>query len=651
MKKRILAICLAVVLLVGMVMPASAQELTAQQQLMQNIAAGYLQSGDEWTIMDMCAYASVEGLAMRRISANAKQAYLDKAIETLTQGGVSETACSKMILALHALGIDAQELYAAQMLEAINAVELLKQFEHGQSVWSVPYTLAVFNHGEYETEQTEQELVDVLLASQNADGSWNEYGAIDDTANAISGLAFYYDTDENVAQALDAAVEFLSAQQKDSGAFDGGWGENSNSTATVIVALAALGIDVTSDERFIKNGSSLMDALMSFALENLSGFGYMDAESKNAYSTEQCFRALIAAQQVADRQSAFNVYDLHAATLKAGYASGAEKPGGGFKPDEPEEQMISISFSVQTDTKTWIEPTQLEVPEGASVKDALNAMCQANDDLRWSGTDNYVSSIGYRDETLRERDAGAKSGWKYKVNGTTPLVSMDQCILKQSDKVVWYYVTDYTQDKTPGGSAIRLDGDNTDEDEDLAASAFADITGHWANAYIQDVYEKGLLVGVGKNIFAPDAPMNRAMLATVLWRMAGKPAAAKTVDFDDVSASAWYCDAVAWAKEEGIIKGVAANKFAPQQALTREHLVLMLLRYARAMGYDTQTSADLSAFSDAKTLNSNAKEAFAWAVDRGIVKGTDDQTLAPAQQTTRAQIAAVLSRLLAKERT
>lgn len=61
MKKRILALCLAFVLLMGAIMPVSAQELTAQQQLMQNIAAGYMQSGDAWTIMDMRAYASVEG--------------------------------------------------------------------------------------------------------------------------------------------------------------------------------------------------------------------------------------------------------------------------------------------------------------------------------------------------------------------------------------------------------------------------------------------------------------------------------------------------------------------------------------------------------------------------------------------------------------
>ncbi len=654
MKRRMISLVLALVLLVGLFSPVYAEELTAQQQLMQNIAAGYMQSGDEWTIMDMRAYAQVDGLATRKISARAKQAYIDKAIQTLSQESVPETTLSKTILALHALGVDAQELYPAQGSMPINAVQMLKQAEHAQSVWVAPYTLAVFNHGEYDTEQMEQELVAALLSSQNADGSWNEYGAIDDTANAICGLAFYYDTDEQVAQALDAAVEFLSSQQKESGAFDGGWGENSNSTATVIIALAALGIDAASDERFIKNENSLTDALMSFALENLSGFGYMDAQSSDAYSTEQCFRALIAAQQVIDTDSAFNAYGLHTASLKAGYATGAETPSGGDpKPEGPEQQTIKVRFSVQTADKTWVNALELDLPEGASVKDALDEACREDENLQWSGSDNYVSAISYGNETLREKDAGAKSGWKYKVNGTAPLLSIDQCMLKQGDKVVLYFVTDYTLDDTPNGGMTWGGSEQTEEESaeepSQKAAVFTDIAGHWAKTHIQTVYEKGLLLGVDKDTFMPDASMTRAMLVTVLHRMAGKPAVPQTTDFDDVSADSWYSKATAWAQDEGIVKGVAPGQFGAEATVTREQLVLMLLRYARAMGYDTEARADLTAFADVKQLGTDAHEAFAWAVAMGIVKGTDKQMLAPAQPTTRAQIAAVLARMLEKE--
>ena len=165
----------------------------------------------------------------------------------------------------------------------------------------------------------------------------------------------------------------------------------------------------------------------------------------------------------------------------------------------------------------------------------------------------------------------------------------------------------------------------------------------WFYDEVVYVYENGLMNGVENNQFAPNTATNRAMLATILYRLAGEPAVSGDLPFTDVESGTWYTDAVLWAAQNGIVNGLGENTFAPMNTLTREQLVTMLYRYAEAAGYDVSAAADLSGYPDAGKVQTYAQKAMSWAVAEGIVEGMDGN-LNPAGNATRAQIATILMR-------
>ena len=180
--------------------------------------------------------------------------------------------------------------------------------------------------------------------------------------------------------------------------------------------------------------------------------------------------------------------------------------------------------------------------------------------------------------------------------------------------------------------------------EPAPAEPFPDVDENdWFYDEVVYVYENGLMNGVENNQFAPNTATNRAMLATILYRLAGEPAVSGDLPFTDVESGTWYTDAVLWAAQNGIVNGLGENTFAPMNTLTREQLVTMLYRYAEAEGYDVSAAADLSGYPDAGKVQPYAQEAMSWAVAEGIVEGMDGN-LNPAGSATRAQIATILMR-------
>ena len=180
--------------------------------------------------------------------------------------------------------------------------------------------------------------------------------------------------------------------------------------------------------------------------------------------------------------------------------------------------------------------------------------------------------------------------------------------------------------------------------EPAPAEPFPDVDENdWFYDEVVYVYENGLMNGVENNQFAPNTATNRAMLATILYRLAGQPDVSGDLPFTDVAAGTWYTDAVLWAAQNGIVNGLGENTFAPMNTLTREQLVTMLYRYAEAEGYDVSAAADLSGYPDAGKVQPYAQEAMTWAVAEGIVEGMDGN-LNPAGHATRAQIATILMR-------
>lgn len=174
---------------------------------------------------------------------------------------------------------------------------------------------------------------------------------------------------------------------------------------------------------------------------------------------------------------------------------------------------------------------------------------------------------------------------------------------------------------------------------------FTDVSAsHWAHDDITYVYENDLMNGTDGSLFSPESTTTRAQVVTVLYRLAGQPAADWANPFWDVPASAWFHDAVTWAWENDITGGVSSTHFGAGNAVTREQLATFLYRYAQDQGYDTSARADLSGYSDAGLVSSYATEALSWANATGLITGTTATTLSPQGSATRAQVATILSR-------
>ena len=172
--------------------------------------------------------------------------------------------------------------------------------------------------------------------------------------------------------------------------------------------------------------------------------------------------------------------------------------------------------------------------------------------------------------------------------------------------------------------------------------------GNWAHAGIDFALEQGLFCGVGKYSFAPNETMTRAMLVTVLWRYEGKPTGYEN-SFTDVKANQWYTDAIAWAAATAIVDGVGNNRFLPDEGITREQLATILYRYAGYKKIDVAASADLSEFTDSRSVSTWSETAMKWAVADGLIRGSSYNGklyLEPQGNATRAQAATLLMRFI-----
>ena len=176
---------------------------------------------------------------------------------------------------------------------------------------------------------------------------------------------------------------------------------------------------------------------------------------------------------------------------------------------------------------------------------------------------------------------------------------------------------------------------------------FADVSGSdWFYNDVRYVYEKGIMDGTGADRFSPNAPLTRAMIVTILYRMAGSPAMSGASDFKDVDSNKWFAKAVAWAAANGIVNGYGDSLFGPNDPVTREQLAAILYRYAVYGGMTAVTlEENLGSFADTAQLSAYAIQAMNWAVGQGLINGSGSN-LVPKAQATRAQVAAIIHRYL-----
>lgn len=240
----------------------------------------------------------------------------------------------------------------------------------------------------------------------------------------------------------------------------------------------------------------------------------------------------------------------------------------------------------------------------------------------YDGNGVGISSSGYKD-TVAYFEAGSKYG-----------------SLLAPERSGYTFAGWYREDGSVLLAAHRV-AKNEEVKADWVQLPFADVrTDEWYSTAVAYCYKYGYMVGTDAVSFAPDREINRAMLVTVLYSMAGKPGVSGSAGFSDVSSGAYYEKAVIWAKDNGITAGYPDGTFRPDNLITRAEMVTMLYAYAEKIaGMDVSGRSDVSGYADAGTIPDYAVERFRWALNAGLISGTSSTTISPLANANRAQLA------------
>lgn len=248
--------------------------------------------------------------------------------ERLDENRATDNA--RLILALTAIGKDVTNVGGHNLLAGLDEMSYVTYQGINGPIW----TLIALDSHDYapQGDVTREKLIDAILGAQLPDGGWDMMGKAADTditAMAIQALAPYYDTNDAVKVAVDKALDALSAMQNDDGTFSTAFsGKTSESTAQVIVALTALGINPATDSRFIKNGVNAVDGLCSFYVDG-GGFRHIASGDLDGMATEQSYYALAAYYRLLAGQT--SLYDMSDVTITPAPVT----PDQPTNPDKP----------------------------------------------------------------------------------------------------------------------------------------------------------------------------------------------------------------------------------------------------------------------------------------------------------------------------
>lgn len=315
--KRLLKVAFACALALGAMAPVTIQPAAVYAAETKDVDA--LIKGSMETVKN--GYSAKDAnfgyiyLAMPQEEAGLKEVeatFLTTAEEAALKENAKITDINKLILLVEGLGYDSTNYTYGD--KTINLFDLLS-FEKMSYTNDYIFTLEAMHAANYFPDATSnlstEKLITKVLSMRNSDGAWDYDGNFswgpdtDSTAMALSGLAFYVNTDSTTTKlsastkqaltdAVPKALDFLFQYQFDDGCLGSVWGKSSNTTAVTMVAMHALGIDYTTDAKYMKNGNSLMDGLLTLAVDDNSGFGTSNNNYADGYATMQSLFALLA---------------------------------------------------------------------------------------------------------------------------------------------------------------------------------------------------------------------------------------------------------------------------------------------------------------------------------------------------------------------
>ena len=657
--------------------------------LSENISDDYAgETEDAWKIVDMAAAGYADKLTQ-------KDEYIAETIDACASDKASDFSyLVKAALSLTALDVDATDLTASDGME-FNLIEKISGFaadDIGYSANAI-YALSAYDCGGFavDTGLTRDALIDAILESRASNGLWGySYGGqefidYDTTASTLSAFAPYYlaenaqaagISEEHYAQIQDSVNTVIAALSEAQG--ENGSLGSSNTDAMAVIGLASVGINPNTNPKFIKS-QSLMSALMGYALEDNSGFGFSDNSAYNALATEQAFRAMIAYQGIYDTNAAYNVYMLIPVTMPetgSGSGGGGSNPSGGGGSSS----QIRVTFTLRGDTvhedgahsgayPAWLTESSYTLTQGATALDLFKRALDANGYTYELSGGSYISSItSPSGVTLEEFSNGPYSGWLYEINGEQPQVSMGDYTLKNGDEMDFYFSDDYRESYDPGtgstgsggssGGALGFGGSTSsssspsptaapegENETPTGSSSFSDVPEeHWAYEYISELTSRGIINGYDDGSFRPDANVTRAEFVTILCRAAGADATVSTSDtdiaFSDVTPGDWYYEYAIWAAGTGITNGTSETEFSPNENILRQDICVMLDRYSTNIAASPLAPAESAgAFADDGEISDYAKDSVYKLKSAGIVSGTGDNRFKPQTGATRAETA------------
>lgn len=406
------------------------------------------------------------------------------------------TENSRRILALTAIGRDVTNVAGHDLLAGLSDLSYVTR----QGLNGAVYALLALDCGGYDVPEggtaTREALINAILDKALPAGGWAYSGTEADpdmTAVAIQALAPYYGSNESVKSAVDKALEVLSAMQTENGGFISSGSENSESSAQIVIALTALGIDPEKDSRFVKNGKSALDALCSYAVDG-GGFKHIAADAApDAVATQQGYCALVAYQRFINGSS--RLYDMTDVVIAADpftdiYASGYYKyivgaadagiiagyPDGSYRPNNVVTRAQFITMLYRAAGSPEVKSTALEFADsGMIAKDYVTAVA-------W-GVENKVIS-GYGDNSFRP-------------NQNISRAQMATFMYRYMKNVIGY---------------------DFGEAEPCGFDDYAEIAAPYVDA-VNAIVSAGVMNGMNATTFAPNGTANRGMAATVMLRV------------------------------------------------------------------------------------------------------------------------------------
>ncbi len=268
-----------------------------------------------------------------------------------------------------------------------------------------------------------------------------------------------------------------------------------------------------------------------------------------------------------------------------------------------------------------------------------------------------VSRGSYSLRNIKNGDYVLKEGTDYTVSGNR--YTLTESYLMSLDAGIHSIVFDMSggidpkftltvRDTRP--SATEPPADPVTEPTEPFANPFTDLNvNDWYYDAVAYVYQNGLMSGTGTEpmMFSPNMPLSRGMIVTILYRVADEPdVSGLSNPFSDVDGEAWYNDAAVWAASNGIVSGIGGGLYAPDNAISRQDLALILSRYADFAGITLPEAREYSGFIDDADIADYAKEAIERFFKAMIINGKGGNAFDPKGEATRAEVAAMLMKFL-----